>query len=52
MASNMMKFGIPVVVLVVWASVFTVDERQKAIQNRKEKRQQGYNLQLPQEQKY
>jgi membrane protease subunit HflC len=27
----MLKFGIPVVVLVVWASVFTVDERQKAI---------------------
>ena len=31
MVSNMLKFGIPVVVLVVWASVFTVDERQKAI---------------------
>ena len=27
----MLKFGIPVVVLVIWASVFTVDERQKAI---------------------
>ena len=31
MVSNMLKFGIPVVVLVIWASVFTVDERQKAI---------------------
>ena len=27
----MLKFGIPVAVLVIWASVFTVDERQKAI---------------------
>ncbi len=31
MVSNLLKFGIPVVVLVIWASVFTVDERQKAI---------------------
>jgi membrane protease subunit HflC len=31
MISNLIKFGIPVVALVVWASVFTVDERQKAI---------------------
>ncbi len=31
MVSNMIKFGIPVLALVVWASVFTVDERQKAI---------------------
>ncbi len=31
MVSNMLKFGIPVAVLVIWASVFTVDERQKAI---------------------
>jgi len=28
---NMLKFIIPVAVLVIWASVFTVDERQKAI---------------------
>ena len=27
----MIKFGIPVLALVIWASVFTVDERQKAI---------------------
>jgi membrane protease subunit HflC len=31
MVSNLIKFGIPVLVLVIWASVFTVDERQKAI---------------------
>ena len=31
MVSNIIKFGIPVLALVVWASVFTVDERQKAI---------------------
>ena len=31
MLSNMIKFGIPVLALVVWASVFTVDERQRAI---------------------
>ena len=31
MVSNMIKFGIPVLALVIWASVFTVDERQKAI---------------------
>ncbi len=31
MVSNLIKFGIPVVALIVWASVFTVDERQRAI---------------------
>ena len=31
MLSNIIKFGIPVLALIVWASVFTVDERQKAI---------------------
>ena len=31
MVSNMIKIGIPVLALVIWASVFTVDERQKAI---------------------
>ena len=31
MVSNLIKFGIPVLALIVWASVFTVDERQKAI---------------------
>ncbi len=31
MVANMIKFGIPVLALVIWASVFTVDERQKAI---------------------
>jgi membrane protease subunit HflC len=31
MISNIIKFGIPVLALVIWASVFTVDERQKAI---------------------
>ncbi|MGB5517052.1 MAG: protease modulator HflC [Gammaproteobacteria bacterium] len=31
MVSNILKFGIPVLALVIWASVFTVDERQKAI---------------------
>ncbi len=31
MVSNMIKFGIPVLALVIWASVFTVDERQRAI---------------------
>ena len=31
MVSNLIKFGIPVLALVIWASVFTVDERQKAI---------------------
>lgn len=31
MVSNIIKFGIPVLALVIWASVFTVDERQKAI---------------------
>ncbi len=31
MISNLIKFGIPVLALVIWASVFTVDERQKAI---------------------
>jgi membrane protease subunit HflC len=31
MVSNLIKFGIPVFALVIWASVFTVDERQKAI---------------------
>ena len=31
MVSNIIKFGIPVAALVIWASVFTVDERQKAI---------------------
>jgi membrane protease subunit HflC len=31
MVSNIIKFGTPVLALVIWASVFTVDERQKAI---------------------
>jgi len=31
MVSNILKFGTPVLALVIWASVFTVDERQKAI---------------------
>ena len=31
MVSNIIKIGIPVAALVIWASVFTVDERQKAI---------------------
>ncbi len=31
MTSNLLKFGIPVALLVIWASVFTVDVRQKAI---------------------
>jgi membrane protease subunit HflC len=31
MVSNIIKFGIPVAALIIWASVFTVDERQKAI---------------------
>lgn len=31
MVSNLIKFGIPVAALIIWASVFTVDERQKAI---------------------
>jgi membrane protease subunit HflC len=31
MVSNMIKFGIPVLALVIWASVFTVDMTQKAI---------------------
>mgnify|MGYP001820264005 FL=1 len=31
MVSNLIKVGIPVLALVIWASVFTVDERQKAI---------------------
>lgn len=31
MVSNIIKFGIPVLALVIWASVFTVDERQRAI---------------------
>ena len=31
MVSNMFKFGIPVLALIIWASVFTVDERQRAI---------------------
>jgi membrane protease subunit HflC len=31
MVSNILKFGIPVAALIVWASVFTVDERQRAI---------------------
>ena len=31
MLSNIIKFGIPVLALIIWASVFTVDERQKAI---------------------
>jgi len=31
MVSNLIKIGIPVLALVIWASVFTVDERQKAI---------------------
>ena len=31
MVSNLIKFGIPVLALVIWASVFTVDERQRAI---------------------
>ncbi len=31
MISNLLKFGLPVLLLVIWASVFTVDVRQKAI---------------------
>jgi len=31
MVSNLIKFGIPVLALVIWASIFTVDERQRAI---------------------
>ena len=31
MVSNIIKFAIPVLALIVWASVFTVDERQRAI---------------------
>jgi membrane protease subunit HflC len=31
MVSNLIKFGIPVLALIIWASVFTVDERQRAI---------------------
>lgn len=31
MVSNVIKFGIPILALIIWASVFTVDERQKAI---------------------
>jgi len=31
MLSNIIKFGIPILALIIWASVFTVDERQKAI---------------------
>ena len=31
MLSNVLKFGIPILALIIWASVFTVDERQKAI---------------------
>ena len=31
MVSNIIKFGIPVLALIIWASVFTVDERQRAI---------------------
>ena len=31
MVSNILKFGIPILALVIWASVFTVDERQRAI---------------------
>jgi membrane protease subunit HflC len=31
MVSNIIKFSIPLAALVIWASVFTVDERQKAI---------------------
>ena len=31
MVSNIIKFGTPVLALVIWASVFTVDERQRAI---------------------
>lgn len=31
MLSNLIKFGIPILALIVWASIFTVDERQKAI---------------------
>ncbi len=31
MISNVLKFGIPILALIIWASVFTVDERQKAI---------------------
>ena len=28
---NILKFGVPVILLVAWLSVFTVDEREKAI---------------------
>jgi len=31
MVSNIIKFGIPVLALIIWASVFTVDMRQRAI---------------------
>ncbi len=31
MFMNILKFGLPVAVLVIWSSVFTVDQRQKAI---------------------
>lgn len=31
MLSNVLKFGIPILALIIWASIFTVDERQKAI---------------------
>lgn len=31
MLSNIIKFGIPILAVIIWASVFTVDERQKAI---------------------
>lgn len=31
MVSNLIKFGVPVLALIIWASVFTVDERQRAI---------------------
>ncbi len=31
MVMNILKFGLPVTVLVLWASVFTVDERENAI---------------------
>ena len=31
MVSNVLKFGIPILALIIWASIFTVDERQKAI---------------------
>jgi len=31
MVSNIIKFGTPVLALIIWASVFTVDERQRAI---------------------